>query len=87
MPLKILAVPDSMICETRLPYRTLRLQAKRKSSLDELDSPFQRYFGRRSDQRMKVVGHDHEVMEKIFPLAAVMKEDVDKQVSHGIALK
>jgi len=87
MPLKILAVSDSMIREARLPYRQLRLQAKRKTSLDELDSPLQRCLRCRRDQRVNVVGHDHEIMKKIFPLAAVMLEDVNEQISGGGALE
>lgn len=87
MPLKILAVSDSMIRETRLPDRKLRHQAKRKSSLDELYSPLQRHIRGRSDEGVHVVGHDHEVMKKIFPLAAVPKENIDQQISGCIALE
>lgn len=87
MPLKILAVSDSMIRETRLPYRKLRFQAKRKSPLDELNGPLQRYLGCRRDQRVNVVGHDHEVMQKIFPLAAVMEENIDEQIRSCVALE
>jgi hypothetical protein len=78
MPLKILVVSDSMIREAGLPHRDLRFQAKRKCALDELYSLLQRNLGRRRDQYMNVVGHDHEVMKKIFPLPAVMLENIDE---------
>jgi len=80
MPIIILRVTNPMIRETRLPHRRLRLQAKRKSSLDELNSLLQGNLGCRRDQRVEVVGHDHEVMQKIFPLAAVMLEDINEQI-------
>src|ERR1017187_3949736 len=87
MPHKILIVPNSMIRKPRLPDRQTRLQSKRESSLDELDRPLQRYLGRRRDQRMEVVGHDHKLMNQIFALVAVAEKDIDEQVGGGGALE
>jgi hypothetical protein len=87
MPFKILVVSDSMIRETRLPYRALRLQTKRKPTLNELDGLLQRNLRCRRDQRMEVVWHDHEIMKKILSPAAVMLEYIDKQVRRGSALE
>ncbi len=87
MPLKILVIPDSMICKTRLPDRQTRLQPKRKSSLDELNRSLQRYLGRRRNQRMKMVGHDHEIMQEISALFAIVEEDIDEQIGGGSALE
>jgi len=75
MPGEILAIPDPMIRKTRLPDRQTRLQSKRKPSLDELHSPLQRYLIRRCNQGMEMIGHNHKVMEQIFPLLAIVEKD------------
>ena len=87
MPLKILVIPDSMICKTRLPDRQTRLQSERESSLDELNRSLQRYLIRRRNQRMKMVGHDHEFVKQIFALLAIVEEHIDEQIGGGGALE
>ena len=77
---KIFFVPDSMIRRTRLPDWQTRFQSKRKSSLDELDGPLQRYLRRWGDQSMEVVRHDHKLMKQIFALVAVAEKNIDKQI-------
>ncbi len=87
MLLKIPGVADPMIRKASLPNRQTRLQPKRKPSLDELNSPLQRYLIRRRYQRMEVVGHDHEFMQEILALFAIVEEDVNEQISGGSRLK
>lgn len=36
---------------------------------------------------MKVVGHDHKIMEQKLALAAVTEKDIDKQISGSSALE
>jgi hypothetical protein len=87
MPFKIIGIPDSMICKTRLPGRQTRPQSERESSLDELNRSLQRYLSRRRNQRMKMVGHDHEIMQEISALFAIVEEDIDEQIGGGSALE
>jgi hypothetical protein len=84
---KVFVVTDSMVRKTRLPNGQTRFQAERESPLDELDSPFQRYLKRRSDQRVKVIGHDDKFMKEILALIAVAEKDIDKQVGSVGSLK
>jgi len=87
MLLKIPVVADPMIRKTSLPDRQTRLQSKRESSLDKLHRPLQRYFIRRRNQRMEVVRHDHEFMQQIFALFAIVEENINQQISRCGALK
>jgi len=85
MPLIIFQVAHAMIGETSLPHGPAPLEAKRGASLDELRRPFQRNLLRRCDQQMQVIGHDHEFMQKIFSLVAIMRQRFEQKISRCIA--
>ena len=80
MPIKILVIPDTMIRKTGLPGRRTRLQSKRKPSLDKLNRTLQRYLICGRNQGMEVIRHNYKFMEEIFPLSAIVKEDINEQV-------
>ena len=77
MMLVILKISDAMIRETRLPNGAMLIQPIRKSSFDELHRPFQGDFSSRREERMNVVGHDDELVEKKFPQIAIVRERID----------
>jgi hypothetical protein len=54
------------------------MQAKRKSSFDELDSALKRDFGCGGDERVEVVGHDDEVVQQIFGLITISEESFEE---------
>ncbi len=79
MALEILQITDAVIRETRLPRWAFRLQAEGESSFDELHGALQRNLRRGHQERMDVIGHDHEFMEKKFLMGAIVRESVDQQ--------
>ncbi len=64
----LLPIPHSMVIETCLPNfpstTQLLLCPKRKSALDQLQRPFQSQ--RRSNQQVKMIWHNHKLMEQKF---------------------
>jgi hypothetical protein len=85
MTLIIFPIPHPMIRETRLPNRRPRFQPIRKSSLDELHDSLQRNLRRRRQQRVHVIGHDHEFVEKEFSLIPIMRKSFDQKPGHCVA--
>ena len=85
MILIIFQITHAMIRETRLPNRRPRFQPIRKSSLDELHGPLHRDFRRRRQQRVHVIGHDHEFMQKVFPFIAIVRQGIDQRTGDGVA--
>jgi hypothetical protein len=61
----------------RFTLRGVHLQAlagaTRKSSFYKLNSASERYAGFRSEKNVEVIQHDHEFVEKVFPLAAAVE--------------
>ncbi len=71
-------IADTMIREACLPDREFGMQAKGKSSLDELDGALKRNLIRGGDECVEVVRHDDEVMQQIFGLIAIGKEGFEE---------
>jgi hypothetical protein len=80
MILIILKIADAMIAETCLPHRPAEFQAERESSFDKLHGTFQRDLVCGREQRMEMIGHDHEFMKQIFPLITIMSEGFDQEI-------
>lgn len=58
---------------------------KGKSAFDELHRSLQSL--NRSDQQVKVIRHDHKLMQEILSLGAIVKQNVDEQPGHSVRLK
>jgi len=87
MMLIIGKIANAMIRETRLPDRRTRFQTVRESSFDELHGPLKRNLRRGREQRVDVVGHDHELVEKKFPLITIMRESFDQEAGRCLQSK
>jgi hypothetical protein len=74
-----------MIREARLPHGRPRFQAIRKSSFNELHGPFQGNLCRGRQQRVDVIGHDDEFVEKESVLIPTMREGVDQEMGCCLA--
>ena len=61
-----LQIMHAMIREARLPHGRARFQPIRKSSFDELHGPLQGNLCCGRQQRVDVIGHDDEFVEKEF---------------------
>ena len=86
MSFEIFEIADAMVRETLLPNVTT-LQAKRESPLDELNGTFEGNFFRGCEQKMNVVGHDHEFVQQIFPFVSVTRKRVNQEIGGCIAAK
>src|SRR5260370_14293748 len=65
----------------------LPLSPKRKATLDELQSFFERYILGRSEDKVEMVGHDDELVQEEAAFATVVREDVKKQARHFLFLE
>ena len=87
----ILWIANAVIHETCLPYfkrkRIFPFRAKGETALNELQCLFQRYFRRRCKEQMKVIGHDHKVMQEKPPLSAILRKNIDQKLGHAIGLE
>jgi hypothetical protein len=54
--------------EINFPFRAIG-----ETALDELQCLFQRYFRRRCQQQMEVIGHDHKFMQENPPLSSILR--------------
>jgi hypothetical protein len=81
-------VPDPAVEKAGLPRISfdseVPVQLKRKSTFRKLHGSFQ--SDAVSDQ-MKVVGHDHELMQKVSLLRALPQQNLDKKVGDFVDLK
>ena len=63
----VLGIPNPVVCKSATPNLHIRskflLGVKRKPILDELNCPLDR--NRRSDQQVKMVGHQNEFVQEI----------------------
>ena len=85
MLLVVLPIFDPMICEAWLPDVAALVVTVGESSFDELHGTLQgNLFGRR-EQRVEVVGHDDELVEKEFPLIAIVRQGVDQEPCGRVA--
>src|SRR5437588_3589695 len=77
-----LPLVDSDFRKSLLPNRSakpkLAASLKPETAFDELNRLLQGHLRAHRDQYMEVVRHDHKFVEKIFPLLAIMIEDVDQ---------
>src|SRR5882757_3705650 len=82
MVLVVLCVPNAMIHKTCLPYFKGEMKfpfgAKGEAALDELQSPFQRYFRCRGQKQMKVIRHHHKLMRQKATLSPTPQEHPSK---------
>jgi hypothetical protein len=69
-----------VIRETLLPHRQFCFQSKRKSTLYELYGTFQRHIAGRRDQKMQMIGHNHELVEEIPTLRAIIEEGLQQEL-------
>jgi hypothetical protein len=80
--------PDPAVIVTFLPYLSrkpnLLSGAKRETSFDELQSTLQ---GDDCEKKMEVVGHDHELMQQIFGLGAVVEQNFEEELRHSVGLQ
>src|SRR5919108_1420555 len=58
-----------------------------KSSLDELQRSLYRQITSDGDEDMKMIGHDDESVQAIFPLSAVVVKHFQKQLSGSSGLQ
>jgi hypothetical protein len=63
------------------------MEAEGEASFDELHGALEREIFGGCDERVEVIGHDHEVVQEIFVLGAVMKHGVDEKSGGGFASK
>jgi hypothetical protein len=72
---KILHIANAVLVESRLSDFPAKLSAPamRKAAFDALGTTLDGLAGRRSQQNMQVFGHDHEPMQKIAALVAIME--------------
>ena len=77
----------AMIREARLPHGRPRFQPIRKSSFDALHGPFRGNLCRGRQQRVDVIGHADELVEKEFSLIAIMGESFDQKTGCCFAPK
>ncbi len=81
MRFEIFGVLHAMLRESFLPNLRVRSQlpfhAKRKASLDQLKRLFQRNLRRWRQKKVKVVGHEHELVKQKTTLIAVPKQRIE----------
>jgi len=87
MMLEVFFIPDAMIREARLPDGRARFQPERESSLDELNGALQGDFLSGRDCRVKMIGHDDEIMQAVSALVAIVKDHFEEQVGRGSVLE
>ena len=61
--------------------------AKGEAALDELQSLFQRYFRCRGQKQMKVIRHNHKLMQQKATLAPILRKNIHQKDSHAIGLE
>jgi len=59
----------------------------RESALDTLHASFQRLICGGSDEKVQVIGHDHEGMQVIAVLVAVVEEEFAQQAGGALRLQ
>ena len=69
---------NSLVRKASLPNRQPRMKPMRETSLDQLNSSFEGKLDRWSDERVKMIGHDDEFMQKIFTLGAIVQQRLDE---------
>jgi len=71
-------VADAVVNIAALPDFSMHLKALagavRKTSFYELDSAFESDAGSRSEENVKMIRHDCEFMQEVFPLATVIEQ-------------
>lgn len=86
--IEVCSVANAMIGESPLPDFKIRAKflfgAVGKTTFDELDCAFESDF--RSDQQVKMVGHEDEFVEQIG-LASVGEEGFEKKAGPGLGLE
>ena len=87
MLLVVFKIAHTMVRETCLPHGRVRFQAIRKSSFEELHGPLQRNLLSGRQQRVEVVGHDHEFVEQKFSFVAIVRQRFDHKVSRCLPAK
>src|SRR6266436_3572373 len=77
-----LSLVDPDFRKSLLPNRSaepkLAPSPKRETAFDELDRLLHGHLRAHRDQQMEVIRHDYKFVEKIFPLPAIMIENVNQ---------
>ena len=85
MMYKVLRIPDAMVRESSFPnlnrVSQMLLHGMRVSAFDELQRTFERDL-RRSQQQMKVFGHEHKGVKLELSLAAIRVESLQEEARH-----
>ncbi len=61
------------------------LGAKGKAAFDELHTLFQGLG--RGEKKMEMIRHEHEFVQFIFSLIAIVKKDIEEETSHSVGLE
>lgn len=73
--LKPVSVPNPHFRKPFLPKRSLRSKffsrSKCEPTLDELDRPLNRYSGFERKQQVKMIGHDHKLVQTENPASTI----------------
>ena len=81
MQMEVLNIANAVIAESPLPYRELKPESlanfSRRASFDELHSPFESNVTWR-EQYVKVIGHQHILVQSIGSFIAIMLQRFDK---------
>ncbi len=82
MPLVILRISNPMIRKALLPdLNPLHFPKPiRIPSLKKLHSPLQRDFDCGREQHMKVIRHNHKLVQQIFPLITIPEQYLDQEL-------
>ena len=82
---EVLSISDAMVCEPPFPNLHRVSQSfshgVRVSAFDELQRTFERDL-RRSQQQMKMFGHEHECVKLELSLAAIRVESMEEKPGH-----
>jgi len=63
------------------------MEAEGEASFDELHNAFEREIFGGCEEHVEVIGHDHEIVQEIVVLGAVMENGVDEESGGGFASK
>src|ERR1700733_9846500 len=85
--LELLPGGNQHLVEASFPNRQLAFEAKRESSFDELDCPFEREIRCGCERDVQVIWHHHERMQGKSTLFAIVSEHMEKKRSVGIDLE
>src|SRR5439155_9234299 len=87
VPFVVMLVANPMVCEALLPYGSSLCLTEpiRKPAFDQLQGAFKRNVRFGCEEKVQMIGHDHELVQNIPHLLAIMHQHVHHQFGLRLA--